>query len=624
MTSAQANINEVRESLSGLWAPAKKQSVCDWVEKNVDIPVGELTGLVQLRYTPYAREILERMYDKTARHVVFVKGTQLAGTSILMWGELYGIAKAPEDALWVMGNSDQARDFNKERFMPYVHLCPPALDQVPRTAKGVIDKNLWGFKNQHYRNMVLNFVGAGSSANLSSRPRGRIIMDETDKYYSEIGFDAGTIELAEERQKTFSFPISIKASSPTRPNRMIWSEYLKTDQRQYFIPCPRCEKPIVLGFRIKGTKFGDCGVRWWHEHESEAKTDGEWDITKVRANAFYKCQECGGMIHNHEREDMIQEGVWRPRNPRLPDSPPAGTGRYGYQLNSLYSILGNETSLASIASKFLLAGSSAKELQNFVNGWLAEPWEDHMAVDQKDVKLEVISREDIPEKNSEPMMAIDVQAKGYWALVRRFQRAEKDAPFGHSWLLYADFVDTEDDLRIIQQEYGVEGENVVVDMARKPNQVGRIILENDWRGIWGSDTRKFYHPQPNGTRLERIYSVVQFRDPYLGTQWQDRTMDRVRYVLFSKHGVNDMVAALRYHEPSIWHCSVNVHPKYSEHMNSRAKVKQVNQRTGRTEWIWKELHQRNHLYDCENMVTIRALQKGLIMIPNETEIPQIR
>lgn len=611
-------IEDLRGSLSNLFAPVRKESVVEWVEENVELPTGAITGRLQTKYIPYGREILERYGDKTTRHLVLVFPTQSAKTTILIAGMLYRICRDPDDALWVMGNSDQARDFSKERFQPNVMLCKPAMELVPRTSKGVINKHLWGFTSQHFLSMVLNFVGAGSTTNLSSRPRGLLQMDEVDKYYEEIRFDAGTIQLAEERQKTFHFPLSVKASSPTLATRMIWVEYQKTDMRQYWVPCPRCERDILFKLQVKTEKFGDCGLRWWHQHESEAKTDGFWDMEKVRALAHYKCQCCGKMVHDFERPAMLEQGVWKPSNQR------AEKGRHGYHLNSIYSILSQQTSLANIAIQFLLAKGLRSELQNFINGWMAECWDESRIFDQKEVELETFQPVDIPKDNAFSIMAVDVQEVGFWVVIRRFAVPTKEKPYGESWLLFADKVDSEADLVDLQAQCTIQGEDVVCDMARRPNQVAAMIIEHDWRGVWGSpNAKQFYHKQPNGTRVSRPYSVVQFRDPMLGTAWQNRTFKRARFVLFAKHAISDIVASLRYSkEPKIWHVTVNAHPDYAHHLNSRVKIMQKNPRNGRVEWIYKELHQRNHLLDCENMCTVRALQRGLIVPPPETEADQ--
>ena len=125
--------------------------------------------------------------------------------------------------------------------------------------------------------------------------------------------------------------------------------------------------------------------------------------------------------------------------------------------------------------------------------------------------------------------------------------------------------------------------------------------------------------QFDGQRVLRPYSVPQFRDPMLGTSWANRTFKRAVFVLFSKQEMLDIVASLRYAEPQIWFCSVNVHPDYSRHLNSRIRRKEKNKRTGKVEWRWHELHQSNHLYDTEVHVTLRALQLGLLVLPNQTE-----
>jgi hypothetical protein len=211
---------------------------------------------------------------------------------------------------------------------------------------------------------------------------------------------------------------------------------------------------------------------------------------------------------------------------------------------------------------------------------------------------------------------VDYQVNGFWALVRKYAPPSVERPHGESWLVYADWVQSKEEIKEIQDEYGVEGEDAVMDMAKRPNQAGQIILELGIRGMWGSPTTKqFWHRQPDGTRVSRPYSVVQFRDPLLGTKWENRTFERVRYVNFVKSAALDAVSALRYHEPTIWHASANVNPVYARHINAFQKRYQKNKRTGRLEWEWINVHQEDHLMDAECMGVIRAIQKGLVVIP---------
>lgn len=605
-----SNVEESEIGLGSLFLPARRESVCEFVEEHVELPTGAITGNIRLERIPHAREPLERFADRTARHLVLVAGTQSAKTTILICGMLFRIAKDPEDAMWVFGNADQARDFNKERFMSFAELCKPVNDLIPRTKENVIDKTRWGFRNQHYLSMVLNFIGSGSRTQLSSRPRGLMLMDETDKYAEELKFDAGTIELAEERMKTFPFPLSVKASSPSEKHRMIWAEYEKTDMRQYWVPCPRCGEEILLKMKVETEKLGDCGIRWWHEHPDEAKTDGIWDLKKIKNNAYYKCQKCAGMIHEFERFDMVNNGIWVPSNKQ------AEEGRYGYQISSLCSVIGPETSLGSIAVKFMSAKGNRMELKNFVNGWLAEPWDESMGYDQGTVKLEAFNENSIPKDGSFAIMATDFQINGFWTLVRKFAPPTPEHPFGQSWLVLADWIQTEDEIDEIKKEYGVLDEDSVLDMARRPNAAAKIIIEHKLRGMWGSpNTKQFWHRQPDGTRVSRPYSQVQYRDPMLGTAWENRTIERAIFVNFAKDAALDAVSALRYAHPTIWHASTNVNPKYARHINAFQKRQVKSKRTGRMEWVWMNVHNEDHLADCECMVTIRAMQRGLIILP---------
>lgn len=606
---------KLREFFHDLLRPQLIQEVCAWVEEHVEIPTGAKPGKVNLSETPYAREILDRFGDKATRNLVLCFGAQAAKTTIIMLGMLFRLCENPIDqAMWVLPNDDLAKSFSKTRWQKMVKMCKLAFDQVPRTPAGRIDKAMWGLVEQHFLQEVLNFVGSNSPANLSSRPCGVLVMDETDKYGQETKFEAGALQLAEERMKTYAFPFVVKASTPTVEGRMILDEYTKTDQRQYWVPCPRCEQKILLKFTIRSQEYGDCGIRWWYEDESEAKTDGLWDMAKVAKSTHYKCQCCGKIWKEYERETMIENGIWIPRNLL------ATAGHHGYHLSSLYSILSDQTSLPSIAIKFLTATTKSGK-QGFINSWLAEGFEEAMLYTGKSIELEDYDESinlNSDEDGAVNIMGVDVQEDHFWVLVRRFFPPTEEKPYGHSFMLYADRVETEEEIDDLRELYRVDGEDVLCDMARNPNKVGVMIVKHNWRGAWGRDTRAYIHPGPGGTRVERIWSVAQYRDPHLGTKWANRTFDRARFVKFSKHDILDLTAALRWHRPGIWHTTLNAHPSYTDHMNSRVRTKRNNPRTGRAEWFWKELHQRNHLFDAENIVNVRALQLGLLVPPPET------
>jgi hypothetical protein len=163
----------------------------------------------------------------------------------------------------------------------------------------------------------------------------------------------------------------------------------------------------------------------------------------------------------------------------------------------------------------------------------------------------------------------------------------------------------------------VQNQNVILDFANNPNKIGKICQAHGWFGIWGTDTPYFPWRVGPGRVLQRCYSVIQWRDPALGTSWANKT-SRVPYTKFSKQGAMDVIAALRWHKPQIWHVSATAHPDYSAHINSRIKRERRNPRTGRLESEWIELSRIDHLLDAEVFCIIRALQCGYAVVPDET------
>lgn len=601
---------EYQDFLAKLLTPPKQESVVEWAEANVEVPTGAIRGRLNMRMTPYGREILDRFGERTTRSITMCFASQSAKTTLTVIGMLYRLCKDAQDAMWVFPNRELANSFSKARWMKFVQACDMAMKLLPRTNKNEIDRHLFAFMEQHFLTMFLKFVGSNSPANLASFPCGILVMDECDKYGDQSKYEAAALDLAEERTKTFPFPLVVKASTPTTAERMIWPAFLKSDQRYYWVPCPRCSKDIVLKFTLKTEEHGLCGLRWWRESEEEAKTDGEWDLKKVAKDAYYRCQECGGEIQEFERPLILNAGNWIPSNPL------AEAGDYGYHLSSLYSILGPKTTFGAIAAKWVAAKAVLSGRQNFINSWLAETWDAERMFDLTDIQPESYALQDVP-KESVAILTVDVQENHFWALVRRWMAPSKEHPNGESWLLFADRVETEEELKKLQEEYGVDGENVLVDLAHRPNQTGRMIIERGWRGIWGSDTKSFWHRLPNGTRIERIFSPVQLRDPHLGTAWESKTLDRARYIKFSTNGALDLISSLRYASPPIWHVTMNVSDKYQRHLNSKLKTGLQNKRTGRWEYIWRDIHQDDHLLDCEEFQVIRAIQLGLISVPEE-------
>lgn len=602
---------ELRAFLREVLAPPPNITVTEWAEQNVRIPVGATKGQFNALSVPYAREPLDCYGDKSITDLVLVFGTQCAKTTIMILGMLYRIEHDPVDCLWVLPNDVLARSFSRSRWRKFIDECKAIHKHLPRRGSGRIDPHLFGLTEQHYDRLVLNFVGSNSAANLASRPAGMLQLDEIDKFGEETDFEAGALDNAEERVKTYSFPLIVKSSTPTTVRGGIWKEFLLTDQRYYYVPCPRCEKRIIFKFRVESDVHGKCGLRWWRESDEEAKTDGVWDMEKVRRNAYYKCQECGGEIHQDEKSGMLEAGLWKPHNLT------AEAGRRGYHLSSLYSLLGPKVTFGAIAVAWCQTFGNVSRRHRVINSLFAETWDDERAIDDNPIKREHYDPGELPTTTTR-LAKVDVQENHFWAVIRAFEPPSKEKPNGESWQLFADRIETIEEVVAIMDGFKVERKHVSMDMGKWPNKVAKWIVAYGFRGMWGTDKRSFTHVFGNGDRVQMLWSPMEQRDPHLGTPFQSDRNQRAMYVKWANDPIKDILLTLRYSNPSIFHVSATAHKDYQRHMNAEQPILVQQKSRGPGSYVrkWKQFSKQNHLHDCECGCLVRALMLGLVPPPD--------
>jgi hypothetical protein len=567
-----------------------EMTVWEWLEEFATLTERESSepGKFSTRSRPYVREPLDCFRDKRVTDLVLCFGTQVGKTMTVMGGAAWKICNDPMNALWVMPNRDLAKSFSTNRWLPFVDQIEPLRSQKPD------DRHLYTKFEQIFSRASLNFVGSNSAANLASRPCGLLLLDETDKFELKSDREAGALQNAEERTKSFAYPLRVKTSTPTTVHGEIWREFQLGDQRYFHLPCPHCKSMIRL---IWGQ------VRWWDKEESESKTDGDWDEEKVRRNTFYRCQECEGKIMDSQKTAMLRAGEWIPTNTK------GLIGRRSYHLNSLYAPL-KECQWGILAVKWLQSKSSLTRRQAFINSTLAEPYDDEAAVDDEPIAVKTYTPTDLPEERI-PIMTVDVQENHFWVVVRSWGNPR--ATNGQeSWLLYADRAETPEEIEKIQADYGVAGKRVGLDMGHRPNMVSGLLVKNGWRGLWGSDKSGFIHTLGNGNRIVREYSPVQFRDPHLGTIHQSELNNKAMFVYWANDRIKDRLEVLRYSDPPRWHVHSNISKEYVHQINSERRSIKESRQTGRKTYYWKQIRKANHLFDCESMQIVMALVGGVL------------
>lgn len=340
---------ELDQFARSFFEPSPAVTVAQWAEANLSLSrrESETAGPYSTRITPFVREILECFRDPTVHDIAWVAGSQVAKTLTMMIGTNWTVAHDPGPVLWVTATEHLARSFSETRWMPLVMENPAMARLVPA------DTDKFKILQQHFEKSTVTLVGSNSPASLASRPARLLILDEVDKFPEATERESNAVDLAEQRTKTFTGAKRFKVSTPTTEGGLIWREYLKGDQRKFFLPCVRCGAWILLSWD---------GVQW----DESAKRKTGWDLAAVRKTAHFVCPECNGRIDDGDKVRMLRDGQWRPTA--------SGVDPHfrSYCLPSLYSPWAS-TNFGALAVKFLQA-KEGWALQGFVNGYLAQPW----------------------------------------------------------------------------------------------------------------------------------------------------------------------------------------------------------------------------------------------------------
>lgn len=328
-----------------LLSPPEQLTVSEWAEEYriLDAKSAAMPGPWSNDVTPYLVGVMDEFNNYETEKIVFVKPTQIGGTEALQNMIGYIVAQDPAPTMIVYPTDTLAKSVSENRLQPM-------LKATPEIAKK-FDENSPLLELQ-FDGMYLTLAGSNSPSGLASKPIRFLMMDEVDKYPGASSKEADPIKLAMERTKTFHNRKIYITSTPTLKTGHIWKEKEGADiEKHYFVPCPHCGEYIE--FKFQNIKFPDS--------EDMSYAD--------RAEfATYVCQECGCVITDNDKHNMLRLGEWRTvrHNTKYVRS-------VAFWINTLYSPF---VRWSDIAKEFLTTKDDPEDFQNFVNSWLAEPWED--------------------------------------------------------------------------------------------------------------------------------------------------------------------------------------------------------------------------------------------------------
>lgn len=326
--------------------PEPRITVSEWADKNryLDSKSSAEPGLYRTNRTPYVQEIADNLsVTSIVRYVVVMKGAQVGLTELGNNWIGYIIDCAPGPILSVQPTDNMTERNSKMRIAPMIENCPTLRKRI-KSARSRDSGNT--LTQKEFPGGVLIMASAGSATGLRSMPARFVLADECDAFPGDVDGEGSPLSLMEKRTSTFSSSKKfLKISTPTiQGSSIIENEFLLTDQRYFYVPCPHCGTAQILEFK---------NLRW---------TVGKYE------EIFYECEHCNAPIPERFKGEMLAGGKW------IATAPGNATPfTVGYHVSALYSPPGWK-SWAEIAEEWDKAQGEENKLKSFYNTVLGETY----------------------------------------------------------------------------------------------------------------------------------------------------------------------------------------------------------------------------------------------------------
>lgn len=541
-----------------LLKPPEQLTVSEWAEKyrRLDNKSSAMPGPWSNDITPYLVGIMDEFNNYETEKIVFVKPTQMGGTEALQNMIGYIVDQDPSPTMIVYPTESLAKSVSENRLQPMLRATPSIAKKF--------DENSQLLELQ-FDSMYLTLAGSNSPSGLASKPIRFLMMDEVDKYPGASNREANPVKLATERTKTFHNKKIYITSTPTIKTGHIWREKENADiEKHFFVPCPHCGEYIEL--KWKQIKFPD---------------DEGMSYADRAEFAVYVCQECGCIITDNDKHQMLRQGEWRVVNQNTKFS-----RNVAFWINTLYSPF---IRFSDIVKEFLVTKDDPEEFQNFVNSWLAEPWEDTKLKTSAELVLErrtELPELVVPEWTKLLTGGVDVQESCvYWTI-----RAWGDYLTSQN-IAHGQAYSFEDITRIMNLQYTTQDDTpfvvnlVLVDSGDQTDTVYDYCADNS---EWALPVKGASNGQLSHYKLSKINRT-------------DSKAYGMNLVLVDGGKYKDMIAGRMRKENGrgSWMVHKDCDTEYATQVTAEHKVNVKSGGVVRQIWQPKSTHAANHYLDCE-------------------------
>ena len=377
-----ADVETLTDGMLEFFRPPPKQSVSEWAEAErfLSVESSASPGRYRVSRTAYMREPMDMVGKPGVRRITLMTSAQVGKSTVIENVIGYFIHHDPCPILHVSPTLDSMKMFSKERLAPMIR-DTPALRGLVKDPRSRDSGNTLASKT--FPGGHIAMVGANAPSGLASRPIRIVVADEVDRFEASAGSEGDPISLAVKRTTTYWNRVILFVSTPgNKGESRIEPEFMRGDQRYYWIACPHCDEHQTL--------------KWAQVRYTDRNPD----------TAFYECAHNGCVINDQERRAAVRDaekqgGGWR--------AVAEFNGNVSYHISQLYA----EAPLSDGVRDFLDSKDNPQNLKTWTNTFLGETWEEKgrrldwsELLDQRE---DYQVREPIPEEVTLITVAVDVQ-----------------------------------------------------------------------------------------------------------------------------------------------------------------------------------------------------------------------
>ena len=540
--------------------PPENITVSEWADKYrmLDARSSAMPGPWRTEHTPYLKEIMNEFNNYETEEIIYVKPTQVGGTECLQNMVGYIIQQDPAPTMIVYPTDKLAESISENRLQPMIKAAPGLRSKF-------LENNSLKLELQ-FDGMYLSLAGSNSPSSLASKAVKYLFLDEVDKYPGASKKEADPISLARERTKTFHNRKIFITSTPTIREGHIWRAKEEADiEKHYFVPCPHCGEYIELKWQQ---------IRFPKEEGMSYADRAEF--------AVYVCQECGCILTDKDKPDMLKKGEWRVVRENTKYA-----RKVAFWMNTLYSPF---VRFSEVVKEFLTTKDDPEMFQNFTNSWLAEPWEDTKLKTSIDLVLARQTEYEeyvVPEWTKVLTAGVDVQETSLYYTIRAWGDFLTSQNITHGQV--ASFKDID---KIMNLEYRMlDGTPMVVALALidSGNDTDRVYDFCAINSDWALPSKGASNSMMSHYKLSKVNKS--------GSKAQGMNL-----VLVDTGKYKDMIAGRMQKENGTgsWMVYQGCDEEYAKQVTSEQKINVKNGRGQvRQQWKPKTSHADNHYLDCE-------------------------